>query len=137
MITHVCWYCYRCKTMDASADGYVRAEACAALALYPASSATTGAVFILGSAIGQDGRSSSLTAPNGSAQQRVIAAALQSANTDQASVSGTRSRCYLYSVQNSKMGVVAHSSPILSRSERSHTHVPSYSTVRDINSKFT
>lgn len=77
--------------MDASADGYIRGEACTALALYPASSASTAAVFILGSAVGQDGRSSSLTAPNGPAQQRVIAAALQASDVDQASILGTSS----------------------------------------------
>jgi acyl transferase domain-containing protein len=84
----------RCKTLDASADGYVRAEAAGAsmLALLPQASLSGGeggqpaALAILGgSAINQDGRSSSLTAPNGPAQQEVIRAALASAGEAPAS----------------------------------------------------
>ena len=78
----------RCKTLDASADGYVRAEGCMALALAPARSTVTAAVLIMGSAVGQDGRSSSLTAPNGPAQQRVSVAALLAAEVNQTSISG-------------------------------------------------
>ncbi len=63
----------RCKTLDAAADGYVRSEACAALLLRVFSSPEgTGdgpAVLLRGCAVNQDGRSSSLTAPSGSAQQ--------------------------------------------------------------------
>ena len=88
----------RCKTLDASADGYVRAEGCGALMLRPLSDSgtegwafsseqsgwTTGSGYpsqhplalLVGSAVNQDGRSSSLTAPNGPAQQRVMREAL-------------------------------------------------------------
>ena len=89
----------RCKTLDASADGYVRAEACGALMLRPFDAApssllptrgssaagapqhhnawTDGFLAVLaGSAVNQDGRSSSLTAPNGPAQQAVAKGAL-------------------------------------------------------------
>jgi acyl transferase domain-containing protein len=70
----------RCKTLDAAADGYVRAEAVAAMMLQAvaAGSGSEGgyAALVLGSAVNQDGRSSGLTAPNGPAQQTVLRAAL-------------------------------------------------------------
>ncbi|KAL6765563.1 thiolase-like protein, partial [Haematococcus lacustris] len=75
----------RCKTLDASADGYVRAEGAGGLCLaaLPASSSTSGNLPVLamlaGSAVNQDGRSSSLTAPHGPSQQAVIKAAHASA----------------------------------------------------------
>eukprot|EP00959_Pyramimonas_sp_CCMP1952_P464547 9486800-Pyramimonas_sp.AAC.1 len=60
----------RCKTLDTSADGYVRAEACVSVLLAdsPAPQRPS-ATCVVGSAVNQDGRSSSLTAPNGPAQQ--------------------------------------------------------------------
>lgn len=72
----------RCKTLDASADGYVRGEACVVhlLESVPQASLEAGstaaaaaerAVVIRGTAVNQDGRSSSLTAPNGPSQQQV------------------------------------------------------------------
>ena len=63
----------RCKTLDASADGYVRGEACGALCIarFDGSGAVA-FVQLQGSAVNQDGRSSALTAPNGPAQQQVI-----------------------------------------------------------------
>ena len=84
----------RCKTLDASADGYVRAEACGIFLLQAdeALPRKGGRLFssnesdtdrpqfmalLVGSAVNQDGRSSSLTAPNGPAQQRVIREALR------------------------------------------------------------
>jgi hypothetical protein len=97
----------RCKALDAAADGYVRSEAAAALLLRvvdsvssaaaaaaaAASGATASAegggaglsagagaaVLLLGTAVNQDGRSSSLTAPNGPAQQALVRAALAAA----------------------------------------------------------
>ena len=72
----------RCKTLDASADGYVRGEFCGSLCLQAcdpnAPSENQSPVSILGTAVNQDGRSSALTAPNGPAQQSVIRAALAS-----------------------------------------------------------
>ena len=65
----------RCKTLDASADGYVRAEAAGALLLQavwgqdPDPEAGSWLAVLAGSCVNQDGRSSSLTAPNGPAQQ--------------------------------------------------------------------
>ncbi|MEO3758976.1 type I polyketide synthase [Mycobacterium sp. B14F4] len=70
----------RCKTFDASADGYVRSEGCGILVLKRQSDAVRDGDRILavipGSAVNQDGASSGLTVPNGGAQQRLIEAAL-------------------------------------------------------------
>ncbi len=84
----------RCKTLDSSADGYVRSEYCGLISLAPfthfdqagthfdqGSHGDRGADghplgILAGTAVNQDGRSSSLTAPSGPAQQAVIAAAL-------------------------------------------------------------
>jgi len=70
----------RCKTFDASADGYVRSEGCGVLVLKRLSDAVGEGDRILavipGSAVNQDGASSGLTVPNGGAQQRLITAAL-------------------------------------------------------------
>jgi acyl transferase domain-containing protein/SAM-dependent methyltransferase len=73
----------RCKTFDAAADGYVRGEGCALLALRRLSDALADGddirAVVRGTAIGQDGRSGGLTAPNGPAQEDVIRAALSNA----------------------------------------------------------
>ena len=80
----------RCKTLDASADGYVRAENCIAFLLVAAdhagSAAAGTAVVVRGSAVNQDGRSSGLTAPNGPAQQAAMRAALLSGDVVAGSV---------------------------------------------------
>lgn len=70
----------RCKTFDASADGYVRSEGCGILVLKRLSDAVRDGdrvcAVIPSSAVNQDGASSGLTVPNGGAQQRLISAAL-------------------------------------------------------------
>src|SRR3990172_4604745 len=73
----------RCKTFDASADGYARGEGCGVVVLKRLSDALRDADNILalvrGSAVNQDGRSNGLTAPNSLAQQDVIRQALANA----------------------------------------------------------
>ena len=72
-----------CKTFDAAADGFVRAEGCAVVALKRLDDALAAGDPILavirGSAVNSDGRSSGLTVPNGPAQQAVLRRALASA----------------------------------------------------------
>ncbi len=73
----------RCKTFDAKADGYVRAEGCAMIVLKRLSDAQADGdhilAVIMGTAVNQDGRSNGLTAPNGKSQEAVIRAALNDA----------------------------------------------------------
>ena len=80
----------RCKTFDAAADGYVRGEGCGMLALMPLSRARAGGHrvlgLILGSSVNQDGASAGLTAPNGLAQERLIAEAVARAGIEPSSV---------------------------------------------------
>jgi amino acid adenylation domain-containing protein len=67
----------RCKTLDARANGYVRSEGVGALVMQ--CGGETGILFS-GSAVRSDGRSASLTAPNGSAQRLLLLAALGRSN---------------------------------------------------------
>ena len=98
----------RCKTLDASADGYVRAEACiiaridpcfpdshpAAPNSHPPSEqagmgmANQPEIVLSGTCVNQDGRSSSLTAPNGPSQQMVIRGGLADAALEPWQVGG-------------------------------------------------
>ncbi|QDZ18521.1 beta-ketoacyl synthase [Chloropicon primus] len=79
----------RCKTLDASANGYTRAEAvqAALLSREPASS-SNGIMAVLGGAVNQDGRSASLTAPSGPAQQEMLHLALEDSRLDAFDVEG-------------------------------------------------
>jgi len=81
----------RCKTFDASADGYVRAEGCAVVVLKRLSDAQANGDNILalirGTAANQDGRSNGLTAPNGAAQEAVIREALAKSQVKPSAVS--------------------------------------------------
>ncbi len=76
----------RCKTFDAKADGYVRAEGCGTVILKRLSDALRDHDQILGvirgSAVNQDGRTAGIAAPNASAQQSVIREALAQAGVD-------------------------------------------------------
>ena len=66
----------RCKTFDARANGYVRSEAVGALVVWAAEGGSGVAQASLGgSAVRQDGRSASLTAPNGQAQRDLLSRA--------------------------------------------------------------
>jgi 3-oxoacyl-(acyl-carrier-protein) synthase/NAD(P)-dependent dehydrogenase (short-subunit alcohol dehydrogenase family)/acyl carrier protein len=81
----------RCRTLDAGADGYVRAEDCVVLLLQLAAHAGAGAAaaaLLVGSAVNQDGKSSSLTAPNGPAQQAVLRQALERGDLAAGGVAG-------------------------------------------------
>ena len=76
----------RCKTFDASANGYVRGEGCGMVVLKRLSDALAAGDRILavirGSAVNHDGRSNGLSAPNGPAQEAVIRAALADAGLE-------------------------------------------------------
>ena len=71
----------RCKTFDASADGYARGEGAGIVVLkrLPETAADTVLAVIRGSAVNHDGRSSGLTVPSPDAQQDVIRRALDQA----------------------------------------------------------
>ncbi|KAF3885901.1 MULTISPECIES: type I polyketide synthase [Nostocales] len=81
----------RCKTFDASADGYGRGEGCGIVVLKRLSDAIADRDNILalirGSAVNQDGRSSGLTVPNGLAQNSLIRSALDNAKVEPSQVS--------------------------------------------------
>ena len=83
----------RCKALDAAADGYVRSEAAVMMMLAAMGSQVGGAgsaagpkALLLGAAVNQDGRSSSLTAPNGPAQQSLLRQVLREAGLTPAAV---------------------------------------------------
>ncbi|MGD1805494.1 alpha/beta fold hydrolase [Dapis sp. BLCC M126] len=73
----------RCKTFDASADGYGQGEGCGVVVLKRLCDAMADGDTVLatirGSAINHDGPSSGLTVPNKKAQKEVIQQALQNA----------------------------------------------------------
>ncbi|MBD2136214.1 acyl-CoA dehydrogenase family protein [Anabaena sp. FACHB-1237] len=81
----------RCKTFDASADGYVRGEGCGVVILKRLTDAIKDndniQAVIRGTAINQDGLSNGLTSPNGPSQQEVIRQALKNANVEPAQIS--------------------------------------------------
>lgn len=74
----------RCHTFSSNADGFVRGEGCGAVLLKRLRDAIrdgdTIHCVVRGTATNQDGRSVGLTAPNGTAQQAVMRAALKDAS---------------------------------------------------------
>lgn len=80
-----------CRTFDALADGFVRAEGCGLIVLKRLSDALASGNNILalirGSAVNHDGRTSGLTVPNGPAQQAIIRQALNNSQVEPAQVS--------------------------------------------------
>ena len=81
----------RCKTFDAAANGFVRAEGCGIVVLKRLGAAMADGdrvlALIRGSAINQDGPSSGLSVPNGLAQEAVIRQALLSAQVEPSALS--------------------------------------------------
>ena len=68
----------RCKYLDSRANGYVRAEGIGCMMVEPSPAVNTkAAVRITCSAVRSDGRSASLTAPNGAAQVRLLRSTLK------------------------------------------------------------
>ena len=80
----------RCKTFDASADGFARGEGCGMLVLKRLSEAQADGdhirAVVRGAAVNQNGPSAGATAPNGPGQERVIATALAQAGIQPAQV---------------------------------------------------
>eukprot|EP00438_Fugacium_kawagutii_P013941 Skav203407 [mRNA] locus=scaffold1743:183284:200111:- [translate_table: standard] len=83
----------RCKTFDSSADGFARGEGIGSVWVTRGSAEKTGEnelvtwlgwvgwVSLTGVAINHDGRAATITAPNGTAQQRVLRSALAERQT--------------------------------------------------------
>ncbi|MGK7931605.1 MAG: SDR family NAD(P)-dependent oxidoreductase [Microcystaceae cyanobacterium] len=80
----------RCKTFDASADGYGRGEGCGMVVLKRLSDAIADQDNILavikGSAVNHDGYSNGLTAPNGQAQEKLVRQALKNSQIEPAQI---------------------------------------------------
>jgi acyl transferase domain-containing protein/surfactin synthase thioesterase subunit/acyl carrier protein len=80
----------RCKTFDASADGYGRGEGCGMVVLKRLDDARANGdrvyAVLRGSAVNHDGQSNGLTAPNGLAQEAVLRTALANASVEAADV---------------------------------------------------
>ena len=80
----------RCRTFDASADGFVRSEGCGMVVLKRLDEAQADGdriwAVIRGAAVNQNGASAGPTVPNGPAQERVIGDALAQAGVDPSEV---------------------------------------------------
>ena len=81
----------RCKTFDASANGYGRGEGCGVVVLKRLSDALAAGnqvlALIRGSAVNQDGASGGFTVPNGQSQQQLLREALARAGVEPREVS--------------------------------------------------
>ena len=75
----------RCKTLDARANGYVRSEGLGAMVLECLTHDS--AVSVANCSVHQDGRSASLTAPNGSAQRKLLLNVLERGGSSPSQVS--------------------------------------------------
>ncbi|MGW2050893.1 beta-ketoacyl synthase N-terminal-like domain-containing protein [Streptomyces sp. NPDC001858] len=76
----------RCRTFDAAADGYVRAEGCGLVALMRLSDARAVRAPVLavvrGSAVNHDGKAGGVTVPSERAQRELLREALRDAGAD-------------------------------------------------------
>lgn len=76
----------KCKTFDASADGYVRGEGVGAILMKPLSQARKDGdmiyAIIRGSAVNHNGKSNTLTSPSKKAQEEVLLKAYEDAGID-------------------------------------------------------
>ena len=72
----------RCHTFDRRADGYARGEACGTIAIRNSGFSR---LEIKGSTVRHDGRSASLTAPNGEAQIQLLTTDLLLRHVDETS----------------------------------------------------
>ena len=82
----------RCKFLDSRANGYVRSEGVGAALLVPAHDlAPQGEQMasLCGSAVRSDGKSASLTAPNGAAQSSLLRAAMETVSVEDTGVRTT------------------------------------------------
>ncbi|MCX4030126.1 amino acid adenylation domain-containing protein [Endozoicomonas sp. SM1973] len=81
----------RCKTLDASANGFVRSEGIAGIMLKPLDKALNDGDNVLGvikgASVNHDGRTNSLRAPNVNAQKELLMSAYQDAGVDPSSIS--------------------------------------------------
>lgn len=81
----------RCRSFDADANGFVRAEGCGIVVLKRLRDAERDGdrihAVILGSAVNHDGRTSGLTVPNGPAQQALVRQALENSRVQPEQVS--------------------------------------------------
>lgn len=80
----------RCMTFDSSADGFIRGEGCAAMAIKAATKIVNGVIqpreekdvflgTIAGAASNHNGRAASLTSPHGPSEQECVARAIRAA----------------------------------------------------------
>jgi acyl transferase domain-containing protein/acyl-CoA synthetase (AMP-forming)/AMP-acid ligase II/pimeloyl-ACP methyl ester carboxylesterase len=80
----------RCRTFDAAADGIAMAEGCGIVVLKRLADAVADndriVAIIRASVVNHDGRSSSLTAPNGAAQRTLIETAIRRAGVEPAAI---------------------------------------------------
>jgi polyketide synthase-associated protein len=72
----------RCQTFNETADGYMRGDGCSGLTLKWETPPEDKDVKVLGTMVGQNGRSATLTAPNGVAQEDVIWKCIRAAGAE-------------------------------------------------------
>lgn len=81
----------RCKSFDERADGYVRAEGCGLVLLKRKQQALQDGdrvlAYVRASGVGQDGRTSGMTRPNGEAQRNLLRKTVASAGLDPTRIS--------------------------------------------------